>query len=106
MFRLLQVGLIGLATSQNASDALGNVKAKMEEYDRNLVLQRRFSVWALYFTGLNIKGIDTAFSIWITLISNLLKFGRLKTNLRKVIPLYANHLGWLSFCCALIGLHF
>ena len=40
MFRLLQVGLIGLATSQNATDALGNVKAKMEEYDRNLVSER------------------------------------------------------------------
>ena len=37
MFRLLQVGLIGLVTSQNATE--GNVKAKME-YDRNLVIKR------------------------------------------------------------------
>ena len=32
------MGLIGLATSQNATE--GNVKAKMEEYDRNWVLKR------------------------------------------------------------------
>ena len=76
------MGLIGLATSQNATE--GNVKAKMEEYDRNLVLQSLDFYSKNQFWGAGNPDIS-------------------KSILRKVIPLYANHLGWLSFCCTLIG---
>ena len=82
MLRLFQMGLIGLATSRNATE--GNVKAKMEEYDRNLVLKSLDFYSEAGAPGLENPDIS-------------------KPTLRKVIPLYANHLGWLSFRCTLIG---
>lgn len=68
MFRLLQVGLIGLATSQNATE--GNVKAKMEEYDRNLVL-KRLDFYSEYQLGAVPDRVRPGES------------GRLKTNFKK-----------------------
>ena len=54
------MGLIGLATSQNATE--GNVKAKMEEYDRNLVLKKIVFYSENQFWGQEIlvRGIRTS----------------------------------------------
>ena len=64
MFRLLQVGLIGLATSQkdvNAVDAVDNVKSKMEKYDRNTVLQIRFSQGNKYIANVSGRNFQNLF---------------------------------------------